>query len=135
MDYNIDAPHMPVGLPDHLKGDFEDILRRIPDGWGRWISCDPGWFPMIAELHRTLVDMDPNYEVHQVKEKFGGLRYYYGPGNAEMDAVVRQFENRSYKTCELCGDDARMCRKGYWYKTLCSNCAAELKYEEKNVDH
>lgn len=53
------------------------ILMRIPDGWGRWISCDRGWYPLLVELDEQISRLDPLYEIHQVKEKFGGLRYYY----------------------------------------------------------
>ncbi len=58
------------------------ILRRIPDEWGRWISCGSGWYPLIAELDEQLRALLPNYVIHQVKEKFGGLRYYWA---AEQD--------------------------------------------------
>ncbi len=54
------------------------ILRRIPPHWGRSIACGPGWFPLIARLHTDLLELDPNYVVLQIKEKFAGLRYYAG---------------------------------------------------------
>lgn len=53
------------------------ILRRIPDGWGRWIGCSKGWYPIVIALNDYLAEVDPGYEVHQVKEKFGELRYYF----------------------------------------------------------
>lgn len=73
-----DSPHMPNDVPDHLLADMADILARIPRGWGKWISCDAGWYPLIADLNRKLAALDPDYEVHQCKEKFAGLRYYFG---------------------------------------------------------
>jgi hypothetical protein len=72
----LNALHVPEDA-----GEYEDALRRIlariPDGWGRWISCDRGWYPILAELDRELTALDPLYEVQQVKEKFATLRYYY----------------------------------------------------------
>jgi hypothetical protein len=55
------------------------ILRRIPDGWGRWIGVGCGWYPIVTALDRKLADLDRGYRVLQVKEKFGTLRYYWDP--------------------------------------------------------
>ena len=74
----VDALHVPAAAGD-LAPALERILRRIPDGWGRWISCGPGWYPILARLDTQLAAIDPAYVVHQVKEKFGGLRYYAEP--------------------------------------------------------
>ncbi|TCN53554.1 hypothetical protein EV641_106200 [Rhodococcus sp. SMB37] len=59
-------------------GEYTDRLRRIllriPDGRGRRISTDKGWYPIIARLDEELAALDPEYQVLRVKEKFGGLR-------------------------------------------------------------
>jgi len=59
-------------------GEYEDILRalleRIPDGWGRWIQCGAGWYPILARLEERPREIDPDYRVLQIKEKFGTLR-------------------------------------------------------------
>lgn len=73
----LDALHMPKDAGEHAEV-LEDILRRIPSGWGRWIRCGAGWYPLLARLHGALRGLDPAYEVWQVKEKFGALRYYFG---------------------------------------------------------
>lgn len=72
-----DTVHVPEDAGEYAK-DLERILLRIPDGWGRWISCDKGWYPLIIELDQKLAEIFPDYELHQVKEKFGTLRYYIG---------------------------------------------------------
>lgn len=74
----LDALHVPADA-GALAPALERILRRIPDGWGRWISCGPGWYPILARLDAQLAAIDPDYVVHQAKEKFGGLRYYVEP--------------------------------------------------------
>lgn len=71
-----DSLHVPDDAGQYAPH-LERILRRIPDGWGRWISCDAGWYPLVIVCDQGLADLAPSYEVLQVKEKFGGLRYYF----------------------------------------------------------
>ncbi len=61
------------------------MLLRIPDGWGRWISCSRGWYPLLVELDEQLQALLPVYVIHQIKEKFGGLRYYWKSGEEIHD--------------------------------------------------
>lgn len=124
-----------LNIPDdagEYAAALEAILRRIPDGWGRWISCGPGWYPILCELDSDLAQLDPNYVIHQVKEKFGTLRYYaesdlYRSINNEFCDLIRGAENRTTETCELCGAPGQLCEKAQsrWLKTLCPACTAD----------
>jgi len=86
----INSTHVPKAAGEHEEALIR-ILMRIPDGWGRWISCDPGWYPIIVELDAALTALDPNYEVHQVKEKYGTLRYYCDPAPMAEPECDKQF--------------------------------------------
>lgn len=180
--------------------DISNILSRIPSRWGRWISCSKGWYPLVIELDKKLAEILPDYELHQVKEKFGTLRYYTGfPDlklqccididserpckgavdpkwlfgkertlgeqyqldtwyhqtflphydseehkaqdlaldperlrrrdlSIEMEKVIEYYEDLSAKTCELCGAEAKLLARKYWYKTLCLTCADKEGY-------
>jgi hypothetical protein len=81
-----DALHLPEDA-----GEFADalpgMLVRIPDGWGRWIRCERGWHPLLAELDAKLAVLLPRYQIHQVKEKFGGLRFYWHIGERIVAAT------------------------------------------------
>lgn len=137
---DLDALRDKLHMPDDAEG-FEDDLRRImlriPDGWGRWIGCSRGWYPIVIELDRSLAAIDPGYEVHQCKEKLGGLRYYFraSDGVSEADQqrmreLVREAEARAETTCELCGDPGvRHVSPRGWLKTLCAACAEQKGYE------
>jgi hypothetical protein len=35
------------------------------------------WYPAIKDAHDLLSHFIPGYQITQIKEKFGGLRYYY----------------------------------------------------------
>lgn len=54
----------------------------------------------------------------QVKEKFGGLRFYVNGASAEHDAKIEFAESMSYRTCEVCGRPGKPTRDG-WIRTLC----------------
>jgi hypothetical protein len=86
VDYqqSLNALHVPEDAGEHADA-LRGMLVRIPDGWGRWIRCDRGWYSLLVELDEQLRALLPNYVIHQVKEKFGGLRYYWDPGEEVRD--------------------------------------------------
>jgi len=56
--------------------------------------------------------------VTQVKEKYGGLRFYVQYANDEQYAMIRFAESMSYRTCEVCGDRGKSNKDG-WVTTRC----------------
>ena len=60
----------------------------------------------------------------QVKEKFGGLRFYYDGGNDHISGMVRMAESWAANTCEECGSPGKV-RTGGWIRTLCDEHAKE----------
>ncbi len=133
-DETLDKLHIPDDAGEH-RDDLIRIMRRIPPNWGRWISCDRGWYPILVELDQALAELDPNYELHQAKEKFGTLRYYTHTALGDevqdrMWALIRAAETRSETACELCGaPGTRHVNGRAWLKTLCASCATEQRYE------
>lgn len=83
----------------------------------------PGWGSLIEKLCNDLFALGWSGRLVQVKEKFGGLRFYdddVGLGN-EMCKLIDEAEALSYKTCEQCGEPGVLRRVGWW-KTLCDKC-------------
>ena len=58
----------------------------------------------------------------QVKEKFGGLRFYMTTGTDEMLDLIEEAEEASYKTCEECGSQDATQNSNGWIRTLCEPC-------------
>jgi hypothetical protein len=125
-----DSLHVPGDAGD-LEDALTRLLLRIPDGWGRWIGCSRGWYPLIVRLDAQLAALDPEYTVHQVKEKFGGLRFYIGSEadpdvQEEMRALIDEAERASERICEVCGSGGELSRSaGGWYQTLCPPCRVD----------
>lgn len=120
-----------------------EILNRIPPRWGRHILVESGWYPLIADVDRQLRNLDPYYIVHQVKQKFGTLRYYCWPSGDEpsgstldaFESITEEAERVSAVTCERCGSaESSLCHQanGLHVRTLCSSCADDLNYESSN---
>lgn len=54
----------------------------------------------------------------QVKEKFGGLRFYVNGATDKHWNYINFAESMSYRTCEVCGAPGKTYTDG-WHRTLC----------------
>lgn len=66
----------------------------------------------------------PQVIVEQIKEKFGGLRFYYQGGDEQIYGMVRMAEAWAGTACEECGGIGKR-RGGGWVRTLCDQHEAE----------
>lgn len=66
--------------------------------------------------------------IAQIKEKFGGLRFYYDGGDDTIQGMVTMAEVWASRTCEQCGNKGKQ-RGGGWIRTLCDEHEAE--YQKK----
>lgn len=109
----------------------EDIVARIPDGWYKGLDVGEGWDNIIIDLNARLASLDPDYTVAQVKEKFGGLRYYIDYINEDVresaHLFIQEAEDVASVTCEVCGAQGELRDKQAWMRTLCDNCHANRK--------
>ena len=114
-------------------------------------AIGPGWWPIVESLCRHIqhhIDWKQEQKekygrgegceqvtVAQVKEKFGGLRFYYDGGNDKIDGMVSMAEAWAAHACETCGKPGSI-RSGGWIRTLCDEHEAEyqLKRNSQNED-
>jgi len=66
----------------------------------------------------------------QVKEKFGGLRFYVQAATDKHYDYISFAESMSYRTCEECGSVGKRYTDG-WHKTLCDIHAEMLGHEDQ----
>lgn len=84
-----------------------------------------GWYPLIKDLINELIALGWDKRITQVKEKFGGLRFYIETYSEEYQKVISKYESLSYKTCEKCGNDGTNRKINNWLCTLCDDHAKE----------
>ena len=89
----------------------------------------PGWAGIIERLVADLSALGWDGEVGQVKEKFGGLRFYINAQTDEMWERTIQACEESVQTCEECGAPGTLRKDRRWWKTLCTRCADERSDE------
>jgi ribosomal protein L37AE/L43A len=83
------------------------------------VMVGQGWAGLINELYDA---MPSDTEVVQVKEKFGGLRFYVGFSTNEFMDLIDKCEERSYHICERCGKKGVLRENRRWILTLCDEC-------------
>jgi hypothetical protein len=93
-----------------------------------YISHDwtgPGWKQLILDCDREMAQVDPDYTIAQIKEKFGGLRYYVD-GDPKLFEIQDRYERQSYSICEECGTSSGVSTSAsstsYWVKSFCKTC-------------
>ena len=99
--------------------------------WG--IETGNGWYNLLDMLMgylqwQTNNNNYPQVIASQIKEKYGGLRFYYSTeGGASEDydnnisTIIDYVSYLSEHTCEDCGKKGKK-RKGSWIVTLCDDC-------------
>lgn len=105
--------------------------RLIPDPFG--FECNAGWSGLLDDFFAVVdrvLPADAVFGLLQVKEKFGGLRIYYGIDSPIPDDIMRAIREaelrasaRSEHICETCGKRGRMSNRGGYYTVVCEEHA------------
>jgi hypothetical protein len=97
------------------------------------IECWDGWYTLLDNLMGSIENhLNPEnswprkervpLQITQIKQKFGGLRFYYDGGDDEVRGMVNLAERLSYCICEKCGSTENVTQTEGWIKTLCEDC-------------
>jgi hypothetical protein len=123
----------------------KELEQKLIGRWPSWfnVSGDPrqtrmadgfvhgdGWFdivwrlcedlePLVAEAERMT---GRKFEVLQVKQKLGGLRFYVNQRIDEIQKRIEIAETESVRTCEACAQPGSR-REMNWIRTLCDEHA------------
>ena len=70
--------------------------------------------------------------IAQIKEKFGGLRFYVDGASEEQHNYIEFAESMAARTCEECGSPGKI-RNNSWMKCLCNKCQDERYPPEEST--
>jgi len=102
-------------------------------------ECGDGWFPLIyklcADIQKEIKENNlENFYVVQVKEKFGGLRFYTYNSTEKIEELIRSAMKQSFHTCEDCGGYFKNRPKTTnWTYALCPKCWKKLQKSRSNT--
>lgn len=113
------------GLKNGYYTDREPIMNS------GFFECDAGWYQIIKDLITDLIALGWDKQTCQVKEKFGGLRFYINAGSDEMHARIQEAERLSYETCEVTGEPGKLRTDLGWHATLCDEEYTKRKEKTK----
>lgn len=96
-------------------------LDDMPEGWRKNFGIQ-----MCRDIRKELIKNHYlfKYTVVQVKEKFGGLRWYDDGAPGRVHDIVEDYASKSYYICINCGKPATKYTTG-WICPYCDDCIPE----------
>lgn len=93
-----------------------------------------GWLPLLEETFDKIEyiilehypEVKDDFQVLQVKEKYGELRIYVSHNFPEIEDIMDNATLQSINICEHCGKPGEIIRVGNWYYTRCPECAKKI---------
>ena len=132
----------------YTEEQYEAFTKRMEETYPKMFTTpyggfavSQGWWPILEKLCANIqhhIDWKnresqvvPQVVVAQIKEKFGGLRFYYDGGDEQISGMVRMAEAWADVACEECGAIGTR-RSGGWIRTLCDVHEAEYQARKNN---
>lgn len=140
--YNKDlVERFPFLLPKDWEGNLPDnydysytLLDDMPEGWKNLFGTQ-----LCEDIKELLVRANylDKYELVQVKEKYGSLRWYDDGVPAEiydeLQEVLDHYEDISAESCVFCGAHTKYYTAG-WVMPICLKCAKKLGHKVHEVN-
>jgi hypothetical protein len=138
----------------YTEQQYEEFSKRMEERFPKMFAepyggfaVGAGWWPIIENLcanvqhhtdwwnkNRETRPVVEQVIVNQIKEKFGGLRFYYSGGDDTVAGMVTMAESWADHSCETCGAPGKS-REGGWIKTLCDTHETERQQRKKEYEN
>jgi hypothetical protein len=126
----------------------EELIAKYPKifqqyegnpGMVNWYGVPDGWLSIIDKLCGSIQSYIDNVSRYidgkqvkpkqvtciQMKEKFGGLRFYADNTDEVVEGMISMAEYMCDYTCQECGSEENIGRTGGWITVLCQTCAGD----------
>jgi hypothetical protein len=127
---------------DVFQKQMEEKYHKMHSGQYGGFAVGEGWWVILDKLMGQIQhhidwknrerEVVPQVVISQIKEKFGGLRFYYDGGDDYISGLVTMAESWAGSICEDCGSIGTR-RDGGWIRTLCDKHEAEYQERKKNA--
>lgn len=109
------------------------FLDDMPEGWRKCFGL-----LLCEDIKNELIRCNflDDYRVLQVKEKYGGLRWYTGgvPKDSKLDEIVHKYEHLSEQVCITCGKVGVPVIDDGWISPQCKDCYKKMRGRYRNDD-
>lgn len=112
-----------------IKALQDNLIEKYPGffdsmHWG--FECGDGWYDLIDNLCMQIQEhIKKNkleeFQVNQVKEKFGQLRFYASHADEYIYELIDNATIKSSTTCEKCGAPGEHRNSSGWLYVSCDN--------------
>lgn len=93
-----------------------------------WLDLIPtGWIELARKMIEECEAIDPNYEITDLKEKWGMLCTYSNSSNPATTEIEDKYEALSARICNICGKPATKVSTS-WILPWCDECW--VQYDE-----
>lgn len=131
---SVEADHGWFNIINTLCSLIYDDVTRLQRTKKVYDEAEPGKFKdeLIKECDVQLKNAIKDLPViHQIKEKFGGLRFYASNLTRQQEYYIEFAESMSINTCEFCGNIGSL--RSRPIKTLCDVHHQEITIEGNYV--
>jgi hypothetical protein len=115
------------------------LASRFARGWDPHVYVDDGWKELVLDLVGKLDATGLQWNVKQIKEKFGQLRFYADVDEtpslehilkfekredvfARFSTLIEDAEEKSATICQWCGKGGSSVTVGSLVQTACDGC-------------
>jgi hypothetical protein len=124
---------------EELINKYPKIFKDYEGNPGRvnWYGVPKGWLDIVDELCGAMQNYIDSYTRYtkegptkpeqvtciQMKEKFGGLRFYTNGHNDFIEGMIMMAEYKCSNTCQDCGSKEDIGMTSGWISVFCRSCA------------
>lgn len=109
-----------------MDNSYYSISSGVPDTWLQTLDWLCGsiqdYIDNCTKYRNGEKITTPQVVCEQVKEKFGGLRFYYSGGDDEVEGMVKLAETIIWNTCQSCGNHEQLETTKGWISRICKTC-------------